>query len=276
MTFTLGARAQKAGHHLVVRAQSVSTNAEALALARAGETGPLWLVTDWQTGGRGRRGRPWLSPPGNLAASFLQHLDIAPGEAATLGFAAGLALVRALDKAASASALAQSVPDLPQTTHAAPIAFRLKWPNDVLAGGAKLAGILLESDRVPGGGLALVTGLGVNVVSAPDDVPYPATSLAALGLNVSAFDLFTTLGECWCEALDLWQAGQGMGRLRQAWLSHAAGIGERVTIEHEGERVAGRFETIDDGGRMVIVDAQGAARTIAAGDVFFGRTASSR
>src|SRR5947199_10490187 len=121
MTFTLGSRAISAGHRLAAFNSIGSTNAEALARARAGERGPIWFVTSEQTAGRGRRHRPWISPRGNLAASILEVMAVPPAVAATLGFAAGLALVAALRCAGSDE-----------------MAFTLKWPNDVMAKGEKL------------------------------------------------------------------------------------------------------------------------------------------
>src|SRR5579859_5462986 len=138
MTFTLGPRAISAGYRLASFDQIGSTNSEALARANAGERGPMWFVTSEQTAGRGRRHRPWIAPRGNLAASVLETIDVAPASAATLGFAAGVALATALCEVVGSV----SVP------------FSLKWPNDVLAGHAKLTGILLEAEAVAGRGLA--------------------------------------------------------------------------------------------------------------------------
>src|ERR1700744_5908050 len=122
MTFTLGPHAKSAGYRLATFDQIGSTNSEAMARARAGERGPMWFVTTEQTAGRGRRQRPWIAPRGNLASSVLETIDAAPAVAATLGFAAGLALEAAL-RAVSGAAF---------------VGFLLKWPNDVLAGPAKL------------------------------------------------------------------------------------------------------------------------------------------
>src|SRR5437870_11652804 len=129
MSITLGSRAAKAGYRLAAFGQTGSTNSEAMQAARAGERGPMWFVTTEQTAGRGRRHRPWIAPRGNLASSILEVMDVPPPVAATLGFAAGLALVAALRSAGSNEAR-----------------FALKWPNDVMADGEKLAGILLEAE----------------------------------------------------------------------------------------------------------------------------------
>src|SRR5579872_6430635 len=122
MAFSLGPRAKSAGYRLAAFDSIGSTNAEALSRARVGERGPMWFVTSEQTAGRGRRHRPWVAPRGNLASSVLETLDVPAAVAATLGFAAGLALAAALRAMAGSAA----------------IGFSLKWPNDILAGGAKL------------------------------------------------------------------------------------------------------------------------------------------
>src|SRR3954447_9386380 len=142
MPFTLGPRALSAGYRLAAFDRIGSTNVEAMSRARDGERGPIWFVTSEQTAGRGRRHRPWIAPRGNLAASILETIEVPPAVAATLGFAAGLALVAALRSAGSHE-----------------MAFALKWPNDVMANGKKLAGILLEAEAI-GSRLAVVVGMG--------------------------------------------------------------------------------------------------------------------
>lgn len=256
MVFALGPAAERHGYRLISFDSIGSTNAEALERARGGEAGPVWLVTAHQTAGRGRRSRTWVSPPGNLAATVLEAMPIQSAAAATLGFAAGLSLHRALD-------------DLG-------IAAQLKWPNDVLLGGAKLSGIGLEAEAVGEGRLAVAVGIGVNVVSHPEGVPYAATSLAATGHEVTAEALFAALSERWAEYRAIWDLGRGMDKLRQAWLSRAAGIGGPVSVVLNGRTVAGTFETIDNEGHLIVLTADGRRVPIASGDVFFGDAASSR
>src|ERR1700681_2644361 len=182
MAFTLGPRANSAGYRLAAFDQIGSTNAEALARARAGEGGPIWFVTTEQTAGRGRRHRLWIAPRGNLASSILEVIDVSPAVAATLGFAAGLALETALHRVGmEASARSAGLDDMK---------FSLKWPNDVLAGQQKLAGILLEAEAVPGDRLARGVRIGTNIVAAPEGTPPPATSLKAIGVDVGAEQLF--------------------------------------------------------------------------------------
>ncbi len=130
--------------------------------------------------------------------------------------------------------------------------FELKWPNDVLADGAKLAGILLESAQLDGGRYALAIGIGVNVVAHPEGLPYPATSLAALGADVDAETLFLALSDAWTANARDWDEGRGLARIRKNWLARAAGLGSDVAVRVDGNVVRGVFETIDDDCRFVI------------------------
>src|SRR5256885_10145333 len=148
MPIALGPRATSAGYGLAAFDRTGSTNAEAMAQAREGERGPKWFVTTEQTAGRGRRHRPWIAPRGNLASSVLEVIDVAPAMAATLGFGAGLALDAALRQVSLEAALRAG----------GGVNFALKWPNDVLADGKKISGILLEAEGVRGG---LAVGIGM-------------------------------------------------------------------------------------------------------------------
>lgn len=244
-----------------------STNAEALVRAREGERRPTWFVTSEQTAGRGRRQRTWIAPRGNLASSILEVIDVPPSAAATLGFAAGLALEAALQRVSVEARL--------RSPDSEDIIFSLKWPNDVLAGTKKLAGILLEAETVPGGGLAVVVGIGTNVVASPEGTPYPATSLAALGVTIGAEELFAALSESWAEFRGIWDGGRGFGSIRRLWLERAAGIDQPVSIQTGTSTIAGTFDTIDETGCLIVRTADGKRLPIAAGDVYFGPTASA-
>jgi BirA family biotin operon repressor/biotin-[acetyl-CoA-carboxylase] ligase len=243
-----------------------STNAEALGRARAGERGPIWFVTSEQTAGRGRRHRPWIAPRGNLASSILEVMEISPAIAATLGFAAGLALEAALQKVSVEASLRSVGSD--------EMKFALKWPNDVLAGHKKLAGILLEAETIADNRLAVVVGIGTNVVAAPEGTPTPATSLKAIGVDVSAEDLFAALSDSWAEFRSIWDDGRGFSEIRLKWLQRAAGLGQPVSIVSAGSTVAGTFNTIDDAGCMIVRTSDGRRLPISAGDVYFGAAAS--
>jgi BirA family biotin operon repressor/biotin-[acetyl-CoA-carboxylase] ligase len=266
MPFTLGPRATSQGHRLAAFDQIGSTNAEALQRARAGERGPTWFDTTEQTAGRGRRHRPWIAPRGNLASSILEVTSVPPAVAATLGFAAGLALESALAKLSVEAAMRSPGSD--------DLKFSLKWPNDVLAGRQKLAGILLEAEAVTGG-LAVVVGIGTNVVAAPTDTPTPATSLKALGIDVSAEELFAALSDGWAEFRGIWDNGRGFAEIRRLWLERAAGLGQTVAIKSGGKQIAGIFDTIDEQGCMIVRTATGSRVPITAGDVYFGSAASA-
>jgi BirA family biotin operon repressor/biotin-[acetyl-CoA-carboxylase] ligase len=267
MAFSLGPRAASGGYRLAAFDQLGSTNAEALARAREGERGPIWFVTSEQTAGRGRRHRPWIAPRGNLASSILEVIEISPAIAATLGFAAGLALESALQKVSVEASLRSAGSD--------EMRFMLKWPNDVLAGNKKLAGILLEAEAVGDHRLAVVVGVGTNVVAAPEGMSTPATSLNALGVNIGAEELFGALSDSWAEFRGIWDDGRGFAEIRLKWLERAAGLGQPVSILSGGSTVAGTFDTIDESGCMIVGTSDGRRVPISAGDVYFGAAASA-
>jgi BirA family biotin operon repressor/biotin-[acetyl-CoA-carboxylase] ligase len=265
MTFALGPGATSAGYRLAAFDQIGSTNAEAMARARDGERGPIWFVTPEQTAGRGRRQRAWIAPRGNLASSVLEVMDIQPAIAATLGFAAGLALESALQRLSVEANLRRG---------SDPLKFTLKWPNDLVTGGQKLAGILLEAEAVAGNRLAVVVGIGTNVIAAPEGTPTPATSLAALGVHIGAEELFAALSDAWVEFRGIWDNGRGFAEIRRLWLARAAGLGERIAIQTGSTTIAGIFDTIDEAGCLIVRTTEGKLLPIAAGEVYFGAAAS--
>jgi BirA family transcriptional regulator, biotin operon repressor / biotin---[acetyl-CoA-carboxylase] ligase len=251
MNFALAPRAAAAGYRVLSYDRIGSTNDEALARNRQGEPGPLWIVARAQSAGRGRRSTRWWSPQGNLAVSLLTFVAGPLVQAATLGFVAGLALDAALFACAPAlqSRLA------------------LKWPNDVLADGKKLAGILLESERVESGHVVVV-GIGVNIASAPDDLP--AISLAALGVDIHSEQVFTELSGAWLDYSRIWDEGHGLPTIRSRWLARAAGVGAEITVRVGDRVLRGTFETLDEQGRLILRVPDRGAMTIAAGEVYFG------
>lgn len=271
MSFALSPLALAAGYRLESHPSVGSTNALALDHARAGDAGNLWIVSTKQEAGRGRRGRVWQTPEGNLAATLMVVLDGNLQHAATLGFVAGLALAEALD----AVAPGRRVGIAPDGGESGRNRFELKWPNDVLAGGAKLAGILLESSLLPGGRLGVAVGIGVNVVGSPKDTPYPATSLIELQAHCDAEQLFLALSDAWVDNARMWSDGEGLAAIRDKWLERAAGLGAAVAVRLDGEVVRGLFETIDEDCRFVIRQRDGRLLNIAAGDVHFGAVASA-
>ncbi len=239
-----------AGEAPVVFLDSVdSTNAEALRRARTGERGPLWIAAGQQTAGRGRRGRSWMSPPGNLYASLLLT-DPAPAAAAPqLAFVAGLAVHDA------AAALAPGL--------AADLA--LKWPNDMLCRGAKIAGILIEGEGEP---VTVAIGVGVNCRHHPAAVEFPATDFAEQGIAVDAAPLQQALGRAMAAHLRQWDRGAGFAAIRAGWLARAVGIGHAIRVRLPERETDGHFETIDEAGRLVLRLGDGRRETIAAGEVF--------
>lgn len=227
-----------------------STNEEARRLAAQGEFGPLWIAAARQTAGRGRRGRAWVSPVGNLSATLL----LAPGkpasECAQLSFAAALA---ASDAVASFGADA-----------------KVKWPNDVLVGGRKIAGILLESASTGGASPTwLAIGVGVNLAHHPADTEFPATSFPALGIAApDPKEALTRLAASFAKWYETWRTG-GFPPIRDAWLSRALGLGTRIRARLQNEETTGLFEGIDVDGALLLREAQDRLRVIAAGEVFF-------
>jgi BirA family biotin operon repressor/biotin-[acetyl-CoA-carboxylase] ligase len=154
------------------------------------------------------------------------------------------------------------------------VRYSLKWPNDVLAGREKLAGILLEAEAVAGGRLGVVVGIGTNVIAAPEGTPTPATSLAALGVHIGAEELFAVLSDSWAEFRGIWDRGRGFGEIRRHWLERAAGLGRGVAIHSGGTIVEGTFDTVDEAGCMIVRTLDGRRVPISAGDVYFGSVAS--
>jgi len=270
MGFELAPTAALDGFRLEAHETVGSTNALALERARDGDSGKLWIVSKRQESGRGRRGRAWETPHGNLAATLLLTGHGELKLAATLGFVAGLSLSDALAAVVPKGKIGIGVDGGGKDA----VRFELKWPNDVLAGGAKLAGILLESALLADGRYALAVGVGVNVVAHPEGLPYPATSLAALGSDADAETLFLALSDAWTMNARDWDEGQGLSRIRNRWLTRAAGLGSDVAVRVDGNVVRGVFETIDEDCRFVIRGRSGEVIRIAAGDVHFGAVAS--
>lgn len=272
-SFALGPKAAARGYRLNGYDSIGSTSTEAARAAQLGDAGDVWFCALKQTEGRGRRGRVWETASGNLAASLLVVPDCDPAVSATLGFVAGVAMNRALRQVVPGAVVKQGI-DGADGQGGSRIA--LKWPNDVLADGAKLSGILLEAQRRPDGGMAIVIGMGVNIVAAPEGLPYPATSLRALGYDISAETVFAALSDAWVDTVEIWNSGRGIPDVLSLWREAAAGIGAEVAVQRDGEVVRGVFETIDEAGRLIVRANDNRRIAITAGDVHFGGTASVR
>jgi BirA family transcriptional regulator, biotin operon repressor / biotin---[acetyl-CoA-carboxylase] ligase len=234
--------------HIIYEALG-STNAEALVLARAGEHGPLWLTATSQSAGRGRRGSQWVSPPGNLHATLLLTEPSPPAQAPQLSFVAALAVH---------DAVAECAPQL------GPL-LKVKWPNDLLIGMAKVAGILIEGESEPA--FAVAIGIGVNCAAHPDTTDYPAIDLAATGALVVPDTLFASLSAAMAQRLAQWRRGQGFAEIRAAWLKRAAGLGEILQVRLPERELSGRFDGLDESGRLLL-DQGGKITAVTAGEVF--------
>jgi BirA family biotin operon repressor/biotin-[acetyl-CoA-carboxylase] ligase len=237
------------GYRKVAFGELDSTNSEARRLAEGGETGPLWITAERQTAGRGRRGRVWDSAPGNLAATLLLRPEAPAAIIGQLSFVAALAVAE-------------------MAAHFAPgAAITVKWPNDVLAEGRKLAGILLEAGHDSKGGW-LAIGIGVNLASHPQGTEFPATSLAQLGIAPLAPDsALSVLAARFAHWYALWMS-EGFETIRAAWLAWAGGLGLPIRARLPHETREGVFEGIDSAGALLLNE-QGQVRAIAAGEVFF-------
>jgi BirA family biotin operon repressor/biotin-[acetyl-CoA-carboxylase] ligase len=229
-----------------------STNDEALRRAEAGAPEGTVVVAHRQEGGRGRRGRTWSSPPGNAYSSTIVRPRCPPDRAAQLGFVTSLAVC---DAAFAGLPAGRDV--------------RLKWPNDVLVDGAKIAGILLES-AVGAGGLVehVVIGTGINVAAAPPTGPatYRAASLRDLGDGRDAPVVLQAYLAALSARLAQWR--EGFAGTRADWLARAAWLGETVTVSRGEERIEGRFAGLDDGGGLLLEESGGRTRRVVSGEVF--------
>lgn len=227
-----------AGYSLTAFDTIDSTNDEAKRLAGRGaaEGSVVWARA--QTGGRGREDRTWISPPGNLYCSVILRPKTV---SAQIGFVAALAAAETVDASAT-----------------------LKWPNDVLLDGKKVAGILLEASDG-----WMVVGCGINLAQHPEGTPFPATSIRAATGRVVAPEAALS---AFCAALDrwyrLWQR-DGFGPVREAWLARAHPIGTPLSVRTSRSNLAGTFDGLDADGVLLLKDSDGKLHRIAAGDVYF-------
>lgn len=226
-----------------------STNSEAARRAQAGE-GPLWVLAHAQTAGRGRRGRAWKAADrGNFAASFLMRPEGPVGEWAQVSFVAALALHDVISGLAPRAQV------------------RLKWPNDVLVGGQKISGILLETE-----GDALITGIGVNLVASPQDEPGATCLAAAQGASPSAIPsaeaFLDMLAPAFAQRLAR-HAAAGFAATRADWLARATGVGGPIVARLPGAEHRGVFEDVDETGALVLRK-DSDRLVLAAAEVYFG------
>lgn len=232
-----------------------STNAEAARIADD-LAGPEWILALEQTAGRGRRGRAWVNPAGNFAATLVLHPTETPDVVALRSFVTSLALYDAF-----------------ATVTGRPQGLSLKWPNDVLLNGGKVAGILLESVGMARDIRHIGIGIGVNLKQAPvpDEVEAgalrPVSLLSETGVDVTPEEFLDVLAPAYAHHEAQFRI-YGFAPIRELWLARAARLGEVITARSMREEVTGTFETVDAAGNLVLSTAKGRA-VIAAADIFF-------
>lgn len=243
------------GYRLLRLETTDSTNAEASRRAAAGEPGPLWIWSARQSHGRGRAGREWQSRQGNLFASLLVVINCPLRTAAQLALLAGVVAYDTVSKLLGPEKQAELI---------------LKWPNDILLGEAKLAGMLLENVGAASDTRStVVIGTGINLSSHPQDIPRPATSLAAHGVDVTPAAALEALAETTDAWLARWGDGAGFPTVRRAWLDRAGPTGRPLRVELNDTETEGLYAGLDANGALRLLTADGSERRVTAGDVFF-------
>jgi len=254
-TFATSAPKLPSGYRLVRMETVDSTNAEARRRAKAGEPGPLWIWSARQSQGRGRGGREWISRPGNLFASLLVGVNCPPRIAGQLALLAGIV---AYDTIAKLIAY-EGRPEL-----------LLKWPNDILLSGEKLAGVLLENVGSSGENRSVVViGTGINLASHPEDLPQPAVSLSAYGMTVTPAEALEVLAATTRDWITRWGEGFCFPTIRRAWLDRAGPAGRPLRVKVQGKETDGVYGGLDADGALRLLTPDGGEYRIAAGDVFF-------
>lgn len=237
--------------HLVELDQVDSTNAHAQRLSEAGERGPVWIRANAQSAGRGRKGRHWVSKPGNLYTTLLFTPDAPIASLSQLSFVTSLAVY-----------------DLAARLLGGDADLSLKWPNDVLLKDCKLSGILAET--IPGNGaecVSVAVGCGVNLQHAPADTRYGATCLADHGVVVEPGEVWCYFVEAQSRWLDVWRDSQGFDAIRQTWTDRSSQIGTMISLDLGGNFTSGRFRGLAVDGALMLETADGTIQLIRAGDV---------
>lgn len=236
-----------------------STNADAMRLALKGEDLPLWVIADRQTSGRGRAGRSWVSPQGNLYTS-LAFCCAAPMEkAGQLSLVAGISLFDAI----------RISTDLAQDA-----SLRLKWPNDILMGTAKMGGILVESTSARGSpGFLAIVGFGLNVSSSPDDLGRAVTALGQHASAPTPDGLVAALVQQFPQWLERWDNGDGFGAIRSAWMDRAGPLGEPIIVNAARGPISGTYRGLAETGAL-LAEVDGKVCEINHGDVALGGAAA--
>ena len=233
-----------------------STNAEAMRRAAAGERGPLWITARRQTSGRGRSGRVWSSAVEGLAATLLFAPACDPSALAQIALVAGVAAQRAV-----AATLPPVSADL----------VRLKWPNDVLIGRAKVSGILVESTTLAQTAVVAI-GTGINIRLPPNVAGRDTTSLGDHGSTTTFDELSAGLALALRDSIEVWHAGRCFAAIRRAWLERAGKVGEPLSVNVGGDRIEGTFAGLDDDGSLILNAGSQGIRKFSFGDVALGVT----
>ncbi|MCG8547161.1 MAG: biotin--[acetyl-CoA-carboxylase] ligase [Alphaproteobacteria bacterium] len=241
------------GFTIVEHESLPSTNDEATRMAQDGAAAGTVVWAHRQTAGRGRRGRAWDSPTGNLFCSVLLRPGVPPAVAAQLSLVAAVAVADIAAAVLNADAVVEQ-----------------KWPNDVLVDGAKIAGILLESSGATGSRVDwIVIGMGLNVQSSPVDTETSSTSLREQGAaDVSVTGVLGRLLTCLQARYAQWETA-GVAPIRAAWLDRARGVGQPITVRLPEAVMEGRFADMDETGALILEMPDGQRRRVTAGDVFF-------
>ncbi|MDH3739962.1 MAG: biotin--[acetyl-CoA-carboxylase] ligase [Hyphomicrobiales bacterium] len=228
-----------------------STNAHAHRLSATGERGPLWIRANTQSAGRGRKGRHWVSKPGNLYTTLLITPDTPLASLSQLSFVTSLA-----------------VHDLAAHVLGTDADLSLKWPNDVLLKGHKLSGILAETIPVTGSDrVSVAIGCGINLQHAPQDTRYGATCLADHGAKVEPHEAWPHYIDAFSNWLEIWSDGRNFNAIRQAWTDRSRQIGTSISLDLGGKIISGLFQGLSVDGALVLETSDGATQLIRAGDV---------
>lgn len=222
-----------------------STNDEAQARVAGEDAHPVWIAAAEQTSGKGRLGRLWVSRPGNLYASLVWPSDAEAGRLASLSLVAGLAVRDAVIQAGVAEPV------------------QLKWPNDVLVGGKKVSGILIETMARQGFHVAII-GCGINLVHHPGDTRWPATDLSASDIAIEPRAMLEHLRGAMHARLRQWAEGAGLSSIHDDWMAAALGRGGRISVEGGKQGV---FTGLSDDGALELTLDDGSLWTHHAGDV---------
>jgi BirA family transcriptional regulator, biotin operon repressor / biotin---[acetyl-CoA-carboxylase] ligase len=243
------------GYRLLRMETVDSTNAEARRRAKAGEPGPLWICSARQSQGRGRGGREWVSQHGNLFASLLIGINAPIRVAGQLALVAGIAAYDAVAKLIAYEGRSELL---------------LKWPNDILLAGEKVAGLLLENIGSTAENRSIVViGTGINLANHPENLPQPAVSLGAYGMTVSPAEALEALAASTHEWVTRWNEGNSFPSIRRAWLDRAGPAGRPLRVKIDGEDTEGVYGGLDSDGALRFLTAEGYEYRIAAGDVYF-------